>query len=155
MLDYGRLAARQIAQGAIADPSILQEDAGGLRTTELASRLLDVLMIIPWGRGHFTGVADSPPFFEQQGTLCFVAVTLQINRELERLTRPHWEIEEGQEALAFSIVVSLPTPGQCFGAPVSDCCVRRIGRRSGDGPGGQIDGGRRVVPRNSAVGEEG
>ena len=100
-------------------------------------------------------MADSPPFFEQQVPLCSVALALQINRELERLTRPLWEIEEGQEALAFSIVVRLPTPGQRFGAPVRDCCVRRIGRRSGDRPGGQIHGGRRVVPRNSAVGEEG
>src|SRR5436190_4405130 len=155
MLDDRRLAARQIAQSAITDPGILQENAGGFRTTELAQRLLDVLLIIPRSRGHFTGVADSPPFFEQQLPLCSVALALQINRELERLTRPLWEIEKRQEALAFSIVVRLPAPGQSLVAPVSDCCVGRLGRGSGDGPGCQTDGWRRVVPPNSAAGEEG
>src|SRR6266481_991355 len=58
VLDDGRLSAGEIAEGPVADPSVREMDAGGIRAAELAPRLLDVAPVLPRGRGHLPRFAD-------------------------------------------------------------------------------------------------
>src|SRR5947207_11284824 len=61
VLHHHGFAAREVADSAIADPGGLQFDAGRLRATELAARMLDISLIHPGRRRDFARVPDAPP----------------------------------------------------------------------------------------------
>src|SRR5207245_970944 len=63
MLDHGRLRASQIAKGPVADPGILQSNAGWLHAAEFAAGVLDVALVVPRRGRDGMGIAYVPSSF--------------------------------------------------------------------------------------------
>ena len=63
MLDHDRLRASQIAERPVADPGILQSNAGWLHAAEFAAGVLDVALVVPWRGRDGMGIAYVPSSF--------------------------------------------------------------------------------------------
>ena len=61
VLDDGRLAAGEVAEGPVADPCVCESHADRLRAAELSPRPLDVCAVLLRRRAHLPGLADLPP----------------------------------------------------------------------------------------------
>src|SRR2546422_2903321 len=72
VLYHGRLPAGQIAGSAVADPTGRQFNVGGLGTTELTPRLLDVGAVLLGRRAHVPGIPEPPAQRFQAGTPVFI-----------------------------------------------------------------------------------
>src|SRR5439155_257466 len=66
MLDDRWLAAREVTDGAVADPRVLELDEKRLRAAPLPARALDVRLIVLRRAGHFPGVAHAPASLLEQ-----------------------------------------------------------------------------------------
>src|SRR2546427_6103389 len=83
VLDDGRLAAGQVAEGPVADPCVYEGHAHWLRTTELSPRPLDVCAVLLRRRAHLPGLANLPPEGFQTGSPIFVVLG-QADGQLKR-----------------------------------------------------------------------
>src|SRR3989442_9533657 len=61
VLDDGRLAAGQVAEGPVADPCVCEGHADRLRAAELSPRPLDVRAVLLLRRAHLPDLANLPP----------------------------------------------------------------------------------------------
>src|SRR5438445_9657565 len=94
VLDDGRLAAGQVAEGPVADPCVCEGHADRLRAAELSPRPLDVCAVLLRRRAHLPGLADLPPEGFQTRPPMFVLLG-QADGQLKPYGRP------GREVLIF------------------------------------------------------
>src|SRR2546422_1635264 len=116
VLHHDRLPARQVAQRAIADPRVLEFHARRLGTAELAARLLNVSAVRLGAAGNLARVSHLPPVALEVGPVRCVLLGLleaplalriaveEVQRELERLARVAWQIDEVEEGHALCVI---------------------------------------------------
>ena len=154
MLNDGGLAARQVAEGAVAHPRGLKGDVRGLRTAELATRSADVGAVVFRGRGHLPGLSK-PPAGRLHLPPVVLVVLREAHRELESSRCPRRELLVFREGNVL-LLVDCPSPELEFTSPpVGDCRIGRGRLHRGWRPLGQENGRRRIVPAEAAVGEAG
>src|SRR5213593_4759335 len=105
ILDHHWFAARQVADGSVADPSILKLHIGGFGAAELAARTLDILLVKFRCRRDLAGSADAPAAFLQFRLIRHVVVGAQEQRQLQRLDCALWQVRKFQKCLAFCVCI--------------------------------------------------
>ena len=121
VLHDDRLSAREIAQGPIADPGVLELDVRALGAAELTSRILDVRLICFRGRRDVGRVADAPAASFQIVLLRHITFRAHEERQLQRLSGHPWQIRKFQKGDALGVfvrVVAIDDP--IGGIPVRD-----------------------------------
>src|SRR2546425_6708337 len=124
MLNKGRFTAGQVAQCAVADPSILQSYTRRPDTRKLAQGVLDVALVIPGSVRHLLRLAQAPSVFPQHQA--FVFIVSQVDYELQRLAREPRQTKEWQEAAPFVVRIGLVTILHPSLEPVRHSGERRI-----------------------------
>src|SRR5437867_12446040 len=126
MLDNRRLATGQVAERPIADPGVLQMEAGRFRAAEPAAGDLKMALVVAGGRRDRAGVPYTPAPFTEPGALPSVRlVRHETDRQFERLSNASWQVQERQEAVSLAVIVPLSLTFHQRSPPVRH---RRVGR---------------------------
>src|SRR4029453_4376331 len=110
VLDQSRPTRRQIALGAVAEPTRVRRDVCMFGHSELRLRLLNEGAVVPRCPCHTHGVERAPAVLAQQ---CLWS----IDGQLEWLRRAGWQIDELHE---FLVLVSADVC-KVFNFPLIDC----------------------------------
>src|SRR5438093_10994055 len=130
VLYHGRLPAGQIAGSAVADPTGRQFNVGGLGTTELTPRLLDVGAVLLGRRAHVPSIPE-PPAERLQARAPLLEEAPEGDRLLEgdrgesRQVRVLQEPNQLVVAQVPAAELSRPTP------PMGNSSIGRAGGRPG------------------------
>ena len=97
VLDHGRLAAGEVAQSPVADPGVLQANAGWFHPAEFAAGILDVGLVAPGCSRHRARVADAPAACGQ-GLAIGCLARAQRERQFQRHLGSKRQVPEGRES---------------------------------------------------------
>src|SRR5439155_16184544 len=131
VLNDGRLATGQVAEGTIAEPGVLQADARGLGAAEFATGCLDVVPVVPRGARDSQRFAHTPTAVAQYRLVRPRA----RDRQLEGHRRAPGEVQERKKAVALPVGVVLAPEVHPSAPPAGDGGVRRRGVGRSDWPG--------------------